>query len=112
MLVAAGLAALNVLIDEHLVDTVEHKEQVFRKQLAHPAIKQIRGKGLMLAVEFENFELNKSIIDRCIENGVVTDWFLHCSNSMRIAPPLIITDEEIKEACAVIINAIDDTLKL
>src|SRR5215217_703265 len=96
---AAGLAALEVLLEENLVAGVTDKEALIRSLLVHPAIKQIRGKGLMLAIELENFELNKKIIDRCIENGVITDWFLHCSNSMRIAPPLIINSTQIKTAC-------------
>jgi len=75
--------------------------------LIHPPIKEIRGKGLMLAIELENFDINKKIIDRCIANGVIVDWFLHCSNSMRIAPPLIITNDEIKKACEVILEAIN-----
>jgi acetylornithine/N-succinyldiaminopimelate aminotransferase len=104
---SAGLAALEVLLSENLVAGVEEKEVLFRKLLIHPAIKEIRGKGLMLALEFEDFELNKKIIDRCIENGVITDWFLHCSNSMRLAPPLIITTAEIEKACAVILEAIN-----
>jgi acetylornithine/N-succinyldiaminopimelate aminotransferase len=103
---AAGLAALEVLLDEDLVSGVAEKEQLMRSLLVHPAIKQIRGKGLMLAIELENFDLNKKIIDRCIEHGVITDWFLHCDNSMRIAPPLIITPNEMKTACAVIVEAI------
>ncbi|MNT86898.1 hypothetical protein D3C72_2272440 [compost metagenome] len=61
----------------------------------------------MLAVEFENFETNKKIIDACILDGILSDWFLHCSNSMRIAPPLIITKEEIEEACAIILKNIN-----
>lgn len=104
---AAGLAALEVLLNEDLVDKVDEKEKLFRELLVHPAIREVRGKGLMLAVELETFELNKKIIDRCIENGVVVDWFLHCSNSMRIAPPLIITHDEIRKACTVIIEAIN-----
>jgi len=60
----------------------------------------------MLAIEFDSFELNKKIIDRCIGNGVIVDWFLHCSNSMRIAPPLIITAQEIESACGVILESI------
>lgn len=104
---AAGLAALEVLLNENSINQVQEKEELMRSLLIHPAIKQIRGKGLMLAVELENFEINKKIIDRCIENGVITDWFLHCSNAMRIAPPLIITKDEIKKACAVIIEAIE-----
>jgi len=104
---AAGLATLRTLVDDHIVEEVEEKGQLFKELLKHPAIKEIRGKGLMLAVEFENFETNKKIIDACILDGVLSDWFLHCSNSMRIAPPLIITKEEIKEACKTILKNIN-----
>jgi acetylornithine/N-succinyldiaminopimelate aminotransferase len=95
---AAGLAALEVLLNDKLLEQVAEKEAMFRKLLVHTEIKQIRGKGLMFAIEFESFETNKKIIDRCIEMGLVTDWFLHCSNAMRIAPPLIITLGEIQRA--------------
>jgi acetylornithine/succinyldiaminopimelate/putrescine aminotransferase len=104
---AGGLAALEVLLTENLVSGVTEKETLFRKLLVHPAIKEVRGKGLMLAIELDSFDLNKKIIDRCIEHGVITDWFLHCSNSMRIAPPLIINPDQIKRACTVIIEAIN-----
>lgn len=104
---AAGLAALEVLLKEDLVSGVAEKEALIRQLLVHPAIKQIRGSGLMLAVELENFDINKKIIDRCIANGVITDWFLHCSNAMRLAPPLIITSTQIKEACSIILEAIN-----
>jgi len=103
---AAGLAALEVLLNENLCNKVPEKEALFRSLLIHPAIKELRGKGLMLALELEDFDLNKKIIDRCIANGVITDWFLHCSNAMRLAPPLIITPAEIEKACAVILEAI------
>ena len=63
-----------------------------------------------MAVAFESFEVLKPIIDRAIELGVVTDWFLFCDNAMRIAPPLIITEDEIKMACKIILQAIDDVL--
>ena len=104
---AAGLAALEVLLNEKLVEQVQEKGNLFFELLVHPAIKEVRGKGLMLAIELENFKSNKKVIDRCMENGVVVDWFLHCTNSMRIAPPLVISAEEIKKACAVIIEAIN-----
>ncbi|MHB8208120.1 aspartate aminotransferase family protein [Mucilaginibacter sp.] len=104
---AAGLAALEVLLDEKLCEQVAEKEALIRSLLVHPSIKQIRGKGLMLAAELESFDLNKKIIDRCIENGVIVDWFLHCSNAMRIAPPLIITHDEIRKACEVILEAVE-----
>ena len=105
----AGLAALEVLLNENLYQQVPAKEALIRELLVHPAIKEIRGKGLMLALELESFELNKNIIDRCINNGIITDWFLHCSNAMRLAPPLIITGDEIKKACGVILEAIITT---
>ena len=60
----------------------------------------------MLAAEFDSFEVLKPIIDKAIEGGVITDWFLYCDNSMRIAPPLIITEEEIRKACEVILSCI------
>lgn len=104
---AAGLATLNTIIAENLVVDVKRKGDLFKTLLQHPAIKEIRGKGLMLAVEFDSYETNKAIIDACIADGIITDWFLHCSNSMRIAPPLIITENEIIEACSVILKNID-----
>jgi acetylornithine/succinyldiaminopimelate/putrescine aminotransferase len=61
----------------------------------------------MMAVEFESFEVLKPIIDRAINNGVITDWFLFCDDAMRIAPPLVITEEEIEKACRVILGAIE-----
>ncbi|MBP8067455.1 MAG: aspartate aminotransferase family protein [Pedobacter sp.] len=106
---AAGLATLNVILKENLVAEVNAKGELFKSLLQHPKIKEVRGKGLMLAVEFDSYETNKSIIDGCIADGIITDWFLHCSNSMRIAPPLIITEEEIREACKIILRNINAT---
>ncbi|MCY1529741.1 Putrescine aminotransferase [compost metagenome] len=103
---AAGLATLDTLLNEKIVEHVDEKGNYFRSLLIHPAIKEIRGKGLMLAIAFESFEINKKIIDACIEDGVISDWFLHCSNAMRIAPPLIITKDEIAETCKIILRNI------
>lgn len=103
---AASLATLQVITAGKLYEQAEAKGQLFRQLLVHPAIKDIRGKGLMLAVEFDSFAVLKPIIDRAILQGVITDWFLFCDNSMRIAPPLIITEAQIQEACAVILDAI------
>lgn len=104
---AASLATLQVILEENLCAQVASKEALFKSKLQHPQIKTIRSKGLMMAVEFENFETLKAIIDECIVNGIVTDWFLFCDNSMRIAPPLTITFEEIEKACDIIIAAIN-----
>jgi len=103
---AASLATLNTIIEEKLLESVSEKETLFRTLLVNPKIKSIHGKGLLLAIEFDSYEENKRIIDVCIENGVITDWFLFNSHSMRIAPPLTISLDEIKAACAVILAAI------
>jgi acetylornithine/N-succinyldiaminopimelate aminotransferase len=101
---AAGLATLQTILSENMVADVEDKGRLFKTLLRHPAIKEVRGKGLMIAVEFDSFETNKKIIDACIQDGLISDWFLHCSNSMRIAPPLIISKAEIEWACEVILK--------
>ena len=96
---AAGLADFKILLRENLISTVHAKENLFKSQLQHPAVKNISSAGLMMAVEFADFAENKKIIDRCIENGVFTDWFLFASNAMRICPPLNISDKDIMLAC-------------
>jgi 4-aminobutyrate aminotransferase-like enzyme len=63
-----------------------------------------------MSLRFESFETNKKIIDQCIVNGAITDWFLFNNYSMRIAPPLIISHEEIKLACAIILKSIDEVV--
>jgi acetylornithine/succinyldiaminopimelate/putrescine aminotransferase len=103
---AAGKAAFEVLLQTRVFETVSEKEKLFRQKLQHPAIKAIRSKGLMMALEFENKDINKKIIDHCIQNGLITDWFLFAPHCMRIAPPLIISETEISYACEVIMNAI------
>ena len=106
---AAALANLKVLLDEDIINNVQHKANLFRSLLIHPEIKEIRGEGLMFSLQLKSFEFNKAVIDKCIENGVIVDWFLHCSDAMRIAAPLIITEEEIRIACKVILEALDST---
>jgi acetylornithine/N-succinyldiaminopimelate aminotransferase len=104
---AASYATIQVLMGEHLIEAVAEKEELFRKLLVHPKIKSIHGKGLLLSIEFDSYDQNKIIIDNCIANGVITDWFLFNSHSMRIAPPLSITIDQITEACEVILKSID-----
>jgi acetylornithine/N-succinyldiaminopimelate aminotransferase len=100
---AAGLAAMKVLLKEKLVVSVAEKEKLFLKLLVHPSIKFVRSAGLLIAVEFENFETNKRVIDNCIRDGLLTDWFLFASNCLRIAPPLTISFSEIEEICRIIL---------
>jgi acetylornithine/N-succinyldiaminopimelate aminotransferase len=100
---AAGLAAMKVLIKEKLIDFIAEKENLFRKRLVHTSIKSVRSAGLLIAVEFENSEINKRVIDGCLRDGMLTDWFLFASACLRIAPPLIIKLEEIEEICRIIL---------
>jgi len=106
---AAGIATLKILLEEDLITQAASKEKLFKKLLVHPAIKSVRGKGLLIAIELESIEFTKKVIKECIKNGVTTDWFLFAENCLRIAPPLIITEQEIKKACEVIISSIDQT---
>ena len=105
---AAGRAGFQALLDQNLLPEVNAKGQLFRDHLQHPAIKSVRSRGLMMAVEFESFAVNKKVIDYCIDKGLLTDWFLFAAECMRIVPPLIITPEEIKWACSIICEAADN----
>lgn len=104
---AAGMAAMNVLLQENLADTVTTKHDLFKSLLIHPSIETVHSFGLWMAIEFDSFDTCKKVIDRCIENGVLTDWFLFASNCLRISPPLTITDQQIRSACSTIKSAIE-----
>ena len=104
---AASLAMLEELQSTCIFEKAEEKALIFKKQLIHPKIKEIRNLGLMMAVEFDSFDQVSKIIQKSMELGLITDWFLFCDNSIRIAPPLIITEEQIKEACVILLEAID-----
>ncbi len=111
---AAALANLQTLVEErkNLIDRVGEKENLFLQHLQHHDIKEIRSKGLFMAVELDNFERISAVIRYCIKKGLISDWFLFNSSALRIAPPLIIEEEEIKTACHIIIEAIDATRKI
>ncbi|MDX2195147.1 MAG: aspartate aminotransferase family protein [Cytophagales bacterium] len=106
---AAALATINVITDLALHKQAQKKGELFEHALKHPKIVQFRYCGLMMAIEFKSFEVLQKIISKCLERGVVTDWFLHNDKCMRLAPPLTITDDEIQEACKKILSAIDET---
>ncbi|MBK9792678.1 MAG: aspartate aminotransferase family protein [Sphingobacteriales bacterium] len=104
---AAGLASLQIISEQKLYEQAEQKAQLFIQMLNHPAIQKIHHCGLMMAVYLDDFDHLRKVISECLENGLVTDWFLFAINCMRIAPPLIITEEEIQMACNIIIKALD-----
>ena len=98
---AASLATLQTLIDnKEIISSIEQKEQLFRDHLQHPKIKEIRGKGLMLAIELGNAELCNKVVEKCYHKGLITFFFLFTSTAVRISPPLIISKDEIIEACS------------
>ncbi|HEY5408672.1 MAG TPA: aminotransferase class III-fold pyridoxal phosphate-dependent enzyme, partial [Ginsengibacter sp.] len=99
---AAGFAALQFLLQEKMIDTVVEKEKLFLENLQSKKIKNIRSFGLMIALEFENFEENKKVINALIDNGIFTDWFLFAPECLRIVPPLSISKIEILQACEII----------
>ena len=103
---AAGLATLKVILDENLIENVAEKEALFRQYLVHPKIREIRGKGLMLSIQLNTFYEVEEVSSYCSKNGVIIDWFLHCDTALRIAPPLIITPSQIKEACSIVVKAL------
>jgi acetylornithine/N-succinyldiaminopimelate aminotransferase len=105
---AAGLAAFKVLLKEGIVDQVPGKTALFKELLQHPLIKAIRANGLLMAIEFESFDINKKVIDGCLERGLLTDWFLFAPECLRIAPPLTISEKEIKKATRTILEVLDE----
>lgn len=105
---AAGLAAWQYLQTSQIVTQVSEHEKLFTSLLKHPSIIKLNSCGLLMALHFDSYETNKKIIDACIAKGVFTDWFLFASNAMRIAPPLTINEEEIRMACAIILEAINE----
>ena len=107
---AAGMAAFKVLLENDF--DVLNKEQLFKLLFQNAKIKSIRSFGLWLAIEFDSFEICKEVIDTCIQDGIITDWFLFASNCLRISPPLIISDEQIKKACVTINNSINQVFGL
>jgi acetylornithine/succinyldiaminopimelate/putrescine aminotransferase len=108
---AASLATLQTLLKENYIAEVKSKEALFHKLLQHDAIKEIRSAGLMMAVQLADFDFVKAVIQYCLNNGLVTDWFLFNASSLRIAPPLIITEEEIRKACRIILEGIEQASK-
>ena len=105
---AAGLASMNVLLEENLIQEVSEKEKIFHSLLKHPAIKAVRSQGLLIAVELYTPDHVLQALQRCLEHGLFSDWFLFAPNCIRIAPPLTITENEIKWACDTLLNNLEE----
>lgn len=108
---AAGLASMKVLTEEHLVESCQGKSLLFKKLLNHQLISEVRGEGLLLAVRLPNPEYVNYIIKEAPRFGLVLDYFLFCNSAFRIAPPLIISEEEIRQASRQILLLLDEALQ-
>ena len=105
---AAGLAAMKFLQDNKVVEDVERKGALYEELLKdHPAVKEIRRAGLLLAIELGESEKLYKIMDLFIEEGILSDWFLFCDTAFRISAPLVISDEEIRDSVRIIRNCLD-----
>lgn len=109
---AAGKAALEVLLEGNYINEVKRKEAILLKHLVHPAIVACKSFGLWMSLQFSSDELNRAIIHQCIQNGLISDWFLFAPNRLRIAPPLTITDDELIHVCSIIIKSIEEAESL
>ncbi len=105
---AAAIANLDVITEEGLIVKVARKGKLLEETINHPAVVEIRRIGLMLAVEFDAAEKVYQIVDKCIERGVITFYFLSCPESFRLAPPLNMSDEDLVKAGQIIRQAIDE----
>ncbi len=108
---AAGLASLEVIIREDLVSSCQEKSMMFRKELVHPLISEIRGEGLLLGVQLAKQDYIPYVIAHAPDYGIILDYFLFCNDSFRIAPPLTINNDEIGFACRMISELLDNASK-
>lgn len=106
---AAAIASLEVILNEKLIEQVKKKGELFKENIKNNYCKEIRGKGLFMAVELDSFDRVKKVINAAINKGLVTDWFLFCDTAFRIAPPLVISEKQILQACQIINEAINES---
>ena len=107
---AAGKKAFEILTEQKWIDTVPAKSELLQNLLQHPAIVQMQGIGLWFSLQFTSDALAQKVAHTCVQNGVITDWFLFAPDCIRVAPPLIITEAEIRAACTIILQSIDQVL--
>ena len=106
VIASAALATLKELTESKIIEDTIEKENLFRKLLKHPLIKEIRGKGLMLAVLFDKPEITSEIILKCKDKGLLLFWLLFESKAIRITPPLTISTTEIEEGCEIFMSVL------
>jgi acetylornithine/N-succinyldiaminopimelate aminotransferase len=105
--VAAAAATLEVLTEQKLSDRARVIGDTVGQRLQHRHIREVRTAGALCAVEFHNESMNMKVIRLCLERGIITDWFLFCTTAMRIAPPLVISDEQLNASLDTILQILD-----
>jgi acetylornithine/N-succinyldiaminopimelate aminotransferase len=106
---AAALANLEVITENRWDKTAADKGNLFKTLLVHQDILEVSGRGLMLSVRLESFDRVQRVIAKCLDKGLLTDWFLFNNEAIRIAPPLPIDEADIRWACTTLLKAIDET---
>ena len=104
---AAGFETLSIIIKDNLSRKTIEKENLFRKLLIHPLIKEVRGKGLMLALIMKSDKIANQLVLNSLSKGLILFWLLYEKKAVRITPPLTITNSEIKKGCKIILNVLD-----
>lgn len=105
---AAGLAALDFLVEHRVVEAAETKGALYEQLLGgHPAVREIRRAGLLLAVELGESGRLYRIMELFKEAGILSDWFLYCDTAFRISPPLTISEEEVRGSAALILQCLN-----
>ena len=108
VIAAACLATLQEIVETNLIPQTLEKEKLFRQLLVHPLIQEVRGIGLMLAAMTTSPEITNQVIFKCQDKGLILFWLLFEGNAIRITPPLTISMDEIREGCAIILEAMDE----
>lgn len=112
VIAAACLATLQEVTETTLIPDTLEKEKLFRSLLVHPLIKEIRGRGLMLAPMTESPEITNQVILKCQDKGLILFWLLFEPCAIRITPPLTISENEIREGCRIIIEALNEVAEM
>ncbi|MDB2463342.1 aspartate aminotransferase family protein [Flavobacteriaceae bacterium] len=107
VIAAAALATLKIISRDGFFSAVLEKEQLFRQELQHPKIKEVRGKGLMLAIILEHPNQANELVLRSAKRGLILFWLLYEDKAVRITPPLTISSQEIKKGCQIIREVLD-----
>lgn len=111
LIAAAALATLQEITESDLMEQSLEKEKLFRKHLQHPLIKEIRGKGLMLALILESAEIADKLILKAKEKQLILFWLLFEKRAVRLTPPLTISEEEILKGCGIIVDILREIEK-